>query len=305
MGVSAGEISDISNHWAKEIIEKWIDSGLIGGYPDGTFKPNNSITRAEFMMLTNRAFNMAEEASNDFIDVPKNSWFFKEVAKALAAGYIGGYPDNTIRPNNTISRQEVAVILLRLNNLKEDLAPADMFNDAILIPEWSKGAIGAAAAAGYMGGYPDGSFKPYNNITRAEAVVVLNNTVISTPEMFDKAESSEIEKKTDNKAGNVIITTPPSGGQVSNPEPDPDPILGSEPAEILNRGTGGGMPTSEIKVKIDGSFINKYTLYFDGAPLASTSNGVVTTAAPVLNDLSRIHIFVDNTLRPVVDGGGW
>ena len=84
------------------------------GLPDGTFKPDNSITRAEFVTLVNKAFNMTAKAEIDFTDVPAGAWYYGEVAKAKAAGYIGGYPDNTMRPDNPISRQELQLSCLNL-----------------------------------------------------------------------------------------------------------------------------------------------------------------------------------------------
>lgn len=185
--------SDISDHWAETYIDEWLDKGLITGYPDGTFKPDNKITRAEFMVLVNGAFVYTDKVTVDYTDVSVTDWYADTVAKARAAGYITGYTDGTIKPNKQISRQEAAVIIMKVNNLAQTETVADKFTDSSNIPSWSKGAIGATIAAGIMGGYPDGSFKAANPITRAEAVVALNKALnAKIPVIPDISNGSEI-----------------------------------------------------------------------------------------------------------------
>ncbi|MGB4198666.1 MAG: S-layer homology domain-containing protein, partial [Tepidanaerobacteraceae bacterium] len=115
---AAAELNDISGHWAEATIAKWVQQGLISGYTDGTFRPDNSITRAEFMALVNRAFGFDEKAAIGFSDVSANDWFYDEIAKAVKAGYISGYQDGTVKPNQEISRQEAAVALCKALNLE-------------------------------------------------------------------------------------------------------------------------------------------------------------------------------------------
>lgn len=76
-------------------------------------------------------------------------------------------------------------------------------------------------------------------------------------------------------------------------------------AVILSKASGAGMPTSEVKVEIESSPVNQYTLYFDGQPLASTTNGIVTIATAVLNDLSRVQILYNSSEYSTIDGGSW
>lgn len=220
VNVSQGKIADISGHWANEVIKEWIEKDIITGYPDGTFKPNSSITRAEFMTLVNKAFGYKDEAQIEFSDVNDKAWFMGTVKKAAAAGYIGGYPDGTVRPNNPISRQEVAVVIAKIAGLSAEAESADLFTDALSIPGWSKGQVGAAAAAGYMGGYPDGSFRPANNITRAEAVMALNKTLAAmdidekVQRVFDKPGTYGPEVGKEVLEGDVWITV--SGVKLQN-----------------------------------------------------------------------------------------
>ncbi|MDA3846384.1 MAG: S-layer homology domain-containing protein, partial [Vallitaleaceae bacterium] len=205
--VFAETTSDISNHWAESTIQSWIDQKLIKGYEDGSFKPDNNITRAEFMTLVNRAYGFTLEASIFYQDVAANVWYTSEIAKAKAAGYISGYPDGTMKPEKEISREEVAYIIMKLNKLTALGAPVVTFEDAASF-NWSKEAIEVVTSAKIMNGYPDSSFQPANNIKRGEAVVVLdqalsynkNNTNYSTAGTYGPTTGSITI------AGNVIVT---------------------------------------------------------------------------------------------------
>ncbi|SET34187.1 Leucine rich repeat-containing protein [Natronincola peptidivorans] len=183
-----GETNDLEGHWAGAVINKWIEEGLASGYPDGSFRPNNPITRAEFIALTNKAFEFTEETTISFNDVKEGDWFAASIKRAIAAGYISGYPDGRMGPGNQISRQETAVVLTKLMDLIRDPNAAEDFTDTSSIPSWSRGYVGAAVEAGYMRGYPDGSFKAANPITRAEALVVLNKAMMDRKKISEEKE---------------------------------------------------------------------------------------------------------------------
>ncbi|MDR9786763.1 MAG: S-layer homology domain-containing protein [Peptococcaceae bacterium MAG4] len=208
----AAPLTDIENHWAKEQIKTWEEKGLVKGYEDGTFRPDNNVSRAEFMALVNRAFNYQEKAEIDYKDVKEDAWYADVIKIAKAAGYISGYEDGTMRPNNPISRQEAAIIIMKILGLEENAAGADKFQDASSIPAWSKGAVGAVASAGIMGGYPDGTFRAASFITRAEAVVTLDRAlsgeagVVKEDVIYDKAGTYGPETGTEVINRNVIIT---------------------------------------------------------------------------------------------------
>lgn len=200
--------TDIEAHWAKSQITDWVGKGLIKGYSDGSFKPDNNITRAEFMAMVNRAFGYEKKDIVTFKDVPTGAWYYEEMAKARAAGYISGYEDGTIRPDNPITRAEAAAIIMQIKGLAANPGTAEKFTDASEIPIWSRGAVGAVAAAKIMNGYPDGSFKAGNTITRAEAVVALNRALGSTETMtvtYDKAGVYGPAEGTVTVKGSVII----------------------------------------------------------------------------------------------------
>ena len=169
--------SDIENHWALKQINDWVNKDLVGGYTDGTFQPDHSITRAEFIALVNRAFGYKETRTVSFSDVSASDWFASEVAKASAVGYIAGYPDGTFQPNNSISRQEAAAVLAKVLKPKAAQNNLTKFTDNTNIPSWSRSSINATVEQGYMGGYPDNSFGALNSITRAESIAVLDRAV--------------------------------------------------------------------------------------------------------------------------------
>lgn len=172
--------SDIAGHWAESVITQWQSKGLIQGYEDGTFKPGNTITRAEFVTLMNNAKGFWSEGSINFSDVKNGSWFYSAVARAVAAGYVKGYSDGSFKPNNTITRAEAAVMIANTAKLSANEAGAYRFTDVGSIPAWARGSVGAVVAAGYMTGYPDGSFDTNASISRAEAVSSLNRMLGGT-----------------------------------------------------------------------------------------------------------------------------
>ncbi|NPV73548.1 MAG: hypothetical protein HPY89_07120 [Pelotomaculum sp.] len=176
-GPALAQPADIQGHWAEKQIGDWFARGLIAGYGDGTFRPDNKVTRAEFVVMTNRAFGFNSGIQAPFSDVSPGDWFFGQVCAAVAAGYIAGDEDGRFRPGDEISRQEAAVVLSRLLKLKmpEGMDVLAAFKDAGSIARWSRAAVSAVVAAGYMAGYPeDRTFRPAEPITRAEAVVVLD-----------------------------------------------------------------------------------------------------------------------------------
>ncbi len=189
-GKSFAEPPDIQNHWAEKQISDWVERGYISGYPDGSFRPENSITRAEFITMVNSSFGKNATSQVSFPDVSGGDWFAAEVAKALAAGYISGYDDGAFRPNESIKRMEAAVIITKLLNLdiSADTGVLNQFADYADFPQWSKDYIGAVVSSGYMSGYPDQTYQPEGYITRAEAVSTLDRALTAsvTTVTYDK-----------------------------------------------------------------------------------------------------------------------
>ena len=174
--VSAATITDINGHWAQASINKWITAGFISGYPEGSFKPDHKISRAEFVTLISKAFKKQNlKAKCSFADVKQSDWFYSMVVSGEAGGYISGYEGDTFRPNKPISRQEAAVIITRLLQLNTNSNNVNMgFKDAVKFPSWSITSVKAVVENKIMKGYADGTFKAEQSITRAEAVQALD-----------------------------------------------------------------------------------------------------------------------------------
>ena len=196
MNVTAfGAPTDIQGHWAQNTINKWVDKGDISGYPDGTFRPNNMITRAEFVVLVNNAMGYTKSGYAYFSDVPSHYWGKNAIQTGVAAGYISGDGNGIFRPNDPVTRQEAAAMISRILDLKQNESRAYRYTDSYAISNWAKGVVGAVSEAGIMAGYPDGSFGPNRVLTRAEAVLALDKTVNYKP--GDKEEDKEETQKED------------------------------------------------------------------------------------------------------------
>lgn len=170
---------DFEGHWAQTTIQKWIDEGRISGYPDGSFKPNANITRAEFVKLVNGLIDYDTKGNVSFNDVKTGDWFYDVVSVANEIGYISGYSNTKFGPNDNITREQAAAILSRIQYLGENADVAKNFSDNTKISSWALGTVGAASEAGFINGYENGSFKPLNNLTRAEAVTMLDNVLMN------------------------------------------------------------------------------------------------------------------------------
>lgn len=150
----------------------------ISGYPDGMVKPANDITRAEVAMIFYRLLrdDVREEYDAthfDFTDVNENAWYAKAISTLTNLDIITGYSDGTFRPNNAITRAEFATICSRVDALS---AGNKTFTD-VTAAHWAYRYIASAADKGWISGYPDGSFKPDSNITRAEAMTLVNRVL--------------------------------------------------------------------------------------------------------------------------------
>lgn len=165
---------DYLGHWAESQIRDFYEKGYVLGYPDGSFKPDREITRAEFFALINRVFDLKSKGEVAFKDVSKGLWYKDEIYNAVNAGYISGYGDGTVRPDEAISRIEVSKILGSLLKWNESFKKEDFnYKDADEVPDWAKTDLFNAIRQGYIKSSSDGWILPNKGITRAEAVVLL------------------------------------------------------------------------------------------------------------------------------------
>ena len=188
---TAVDFADTQRHWAEETIDTFVRLNLINGYQDGTFRPDSPITRAEFASILNRVFQIHGGSTSKALKDIDGIWAKDDIENLVAAGVISGYPDDSFRPNQTITREEMVVMLSRivnLNGLEKDRAKGQ-FND--LNGAYAASEITAAAQASIVSGKGNGSFDPKNNATRAEALQIILNVLKLNPELKTLLESLE------------------------------------------------------------------------------------------------------------------
>ncbi|GIP00001.1 hypothetical protein J14TS5_50860 [Paenibacillus lautus] len=181
--------SDIAGHWASKTLQKWNEQGFLNGDQNGKIHPNAPITRAQLAAVINRSFQFETKAVISYSDVKSTSWYYNDLSVAASQGYMKGYSNGTFKPDSKVTRQELAVILSSLMELKPSDA-ANKFTDTDSSPTWSKGAIGAVTSSGIMNG-SNGKFRPTASASRAEAITVLDRALeqIKSKEVtsYDKA----------------------------------------------------------------------------------------------------------------------
>ena len=155
----------------------------IVGYPDGNVKPGGNITRAEvatifFRLLTEEVRTANSTQSNSLSDVTRGQWFNHAVSTLSSMGIVKGHNDGTFAPNAPITRAEFAAIAARFDDKNTDTS--SKFTD--IASHWAKNEIGIAANKGWINGYPDGTFRPNQYITRAEAMTLVNRVLNRLPE---------------------------------------------------------------------------------------------------------------------------
>ncbi|MDN5344483.1 MAG: hypothetical protein PWQ18_594 [Clostridia bacterium] len=173
---------DTQGHWATDTVGKLAALGIVSGYPDGTFKPENEITRAEVTAILARALKLVPGKEED-LKFKDNTmipvWARGVVAAAVGKGLVRGYPqpDGTVtfEAGRPVSRVEMAALLVRtLEGRTGTVSPAELrFADAGSIPGWARASVGAAVAKGIVAGYPDNTFRAEKPVTRAEAATMI------------------------------------------------------------------------------------------------------------------------------------
>lgn len=156
-------------------VQDLVEKGVIDGYPDGTFKPNNSVTRAEFSAFLAKILDLdTTDISNpNFKDVHTNAWYYNAVAALANQGLVGGYEDGTFQPNKQITRAEIAALLTRVCNLSADGQTTLPFAD-VPANSWYKEVVTALYQSKLVSGKTNTTFAPNDHATRAEATVFLH-----------------------------------------------------------------------------------------------------------------------------------
>lgn len=196
---ATSDYTDIDNHWAQSEVEQWSNLGIIKGF-EGLFRPDDNITRGEMAVILDRILQYVDKAENKFVDLPQD-FYTDAILKANYVGVMLGdayTPQPVVRPVDNITRQEAVVMICRALSIEES-TKENKFTDKDEMADYAIGYINAMTEKGYINGYGD-TFKPLDNITRAEVVKILDNTIAKIYNV-EGTYTEDIE-------GLVIINTP-------------------------------------------------------------------------------------------------
>lgn len=170
------KFSDISGHWAEAMVEKLLESKVVSGYGDQRFQPEKKISREEACVLLCKytGNNVTGKAISKFSDM-KGRWSAPYVDALADKKIISGYPDGTFRPANQISREEFAVILLKYLSSVREMKDVPVATSTDRVSSWAKEAVGKLISLNIISGYPDGSFKGLNSVSKAEAAKLITS----------------------------------------------------------------------------------------------------------------------------------
>lgn len=168
-------LNDVAAHWALNSINELVAQGCISGYPDGSFRPDSTITRAEFATVLVKTFEFEHNSGKTFADTAAH-WAKDYIATAAANGLVNGYTDDAFGPDDLITREQMAVMIVKAAKLAPSAEKAQ-FADSSGISGWAGEAIATATKNGLMRGYSDNTVRPGGNATRAEAVTVIINAL--------------------------------------------------------------------------------------------------------------------------------
>ncbi|MEH2170060.1 MAG: S-layer homology domain-containing protein [Nostoc sp.] len=178
--------SDVSsNYWAAQFIQQLSQRGVIAGFPDGSFRPEEPVTRAQFAAMVNKAFQKAQQRQPiSFADVPSNYWASSAIEQAYTIGFLSGYPGNRFEPNQAIPREQVLVSLangLEYSPSGNTESTLQYFNDASNIASYARSPIAAATQKQIVVNYPNVNFlNPTATATRAQVAAFIYQALVSS-----------------------------------------------------------------------------------------------------------------------------
>jgi parallel beta-helix repeat protein len=179
------QFSDLGSHWATQFIQGLVTRGLIRGFPDGTFKPEASITRAEYAAIIAKTFDLPRQPGTGkagFVDVAADFWANSAITQAASMGFISGFPDRTFRPQQNLTRVQALVSLvsgLSLTGGTPDLLL--FYSDRAQIPSYATESLATATQRRLVVNYPQtNQLEPMRNITRAEVAALIYQALVAT-----------------------------------------------------------------------------------------------------------------------------
>ncbi len=161
-----------------QAIIKMQNCGYIQGFGDNTFRPNDTLTRAQFVTIINKMYGYTLSTDNVFKDIKPGEWYYNDVLIAVQAGYIQGYDDGTFKPNNRITREQVCVMMNRI--LKTELIPFGQ-NITDTVSDWARDSVEKLVSNRFFLLEEGGKFRALQPITRSETCVALEKCVVDVP----------------------------------------------------------------------------------------------------------------------------
>lgn len=178
--VLGAEFTDTQTYWGRDCIDRLRSDNLVSGYPDGSFRPDATVTRAEFAILMLNVFSDAPRVRTAprFTDVPSNYWAARAIGDAAERAFFAGYPDGTFKPTQAIPRVQALAVISGAKQFpipeNYDGVLDEYFEDALQIPRYAERSIAAATAGGIVVNYPNvRKLQPNRNATRGEIAAVL------------------------------------------------------------------------------------------------------------------------------------
>ncbi|USF26846.1 hypothetical protein N510_001779 [Firmicutes bacterium ASF500] len=206
--VQAAAYSDLDGHWAQDRIERWSDSGILSGYDDGTFGPDNPISRAELSSILYRLMSLQPiDHNSQYSDLSSDQWYYHSLSTMHTLGIALNTGDH-IYPNQALTREEAVYMIAKaffIGEDKVDRSALESISDGAQIEDRFSNRVGKMIEESYISGYPDGSFGPNKSITRAEVITIIDQIVdlyISKPGTYsiDKGKTALVT------CGDVILT---------------------------------------------------------------------------------------------------
>lgn len=182
VAIELGTISDLRGHWAQSYIEALVARGIMSGFEDGSFRPDEPVTRVQFAAIVRNAFSPApQQPPGQFSDISSNFWGYEAIQTAYRAGFLSGYPDGQFRPNEPITRiQGIVGLAQGLGYRTENVDVLSVYQDAGEIPNWALSALAGATAQNLVVNYPNPDrLNPNRLATRAEVAAFVYQALVN------------------------------------------------------------------------------------------------------------------------------
>ena len=246
---TTSSLSDVdSSYWAYPFIQGLAAKNVIAGFPDGSFRPDQPVTRAQFAAMIQKAFPQTQAArqlpAGGFTDVPANYWATPAIQSAYETGFLSGYPDNTFLPNQEISKVEAITSLTSGLGLTPSGSAADIvttnYTDAAQVPNYAIGPVAAATQANVVVNYPDvRALTPQTPLTRAEAAAHLYQALVKLGQVEPISSNVAAVSYIVGGAGGVAQTPPTNETTPTTPPTNETPTTTADTTENVPTGIPG------------------------------------------------------------------